>query len=187
MTPAEPNNETLSSSAERNRILKERAQQLARVPQARSGKNEVDVIAFTLARETYAVELKYVREVYPLRDLTPIPCTPPFLIGIINIRGEMCAVVDLKQLLDLPESGLSNATRAVILQEGALELAIIADVVLGGRSVDVQEIAPPPAALNGIKSQFLRGITSERLMILNAESILHYPQMVVNKQVEAGV
>ncbi|MCD6073637.1 MAG: cheW40H-5 [Rhodospirillales bacterium] len=187
MTPAKPSGDALSASTERNSILKERARLLARMPQAHSDKNEIDVIAFTLARETYAVELKFVREVYPLRDLTSIPCTPPFLIGIINIRGEMCAVVDLKRLLDLPESGLSNATRAVILQDGAMELGIIADVVLGGRSVNVQDIAQPPATLSGIKSQFLRGITPERLMILNAESILHYPQMVVNKQVEASV
>jgi len=187
MTVVEPDDDALGTPEERNRILKDRARLLAHIPPARSDRNEIEVIAFTLARETYAVELKYVREVYPLRDLTPIPCTPSFLMGIINIRGEMCAVVDLKRLLDLPESGLNNATRAVILQDGAMELGIIADVVLGGHAVNVRDIAPPPATLSGVKSQFLRGITPERLMILNADSILRHPQMVVNKQVEADV
>jgi purine-binding chemotaxis protein CheW len=172
---------------ERSKILKERARRLAHVPPASANENEIGIIAFTLARETYAIELKYVREVYPLQDLTAIPCTPPFLVGIINVRGEMCAVIDLKRLLDLPESGLSNATRAIILQDGVMELGIIADVILGGRSISVQDIAQPPATLSGIKSQFLRGITSNRIIVLNAGSILHHPQMVVNKQVEADL
>jgi len=178
--------DSAGTAAERYEILKERARLLARLPAERAGTDVIDVITFTLARETYAVELKYVREVYPLRDLTPIPCTPSFMLGIINVRGEMCAVIELKRLFDLPESGLTNATRAVILQDGALELGIIADVVLGGRSVKVQDIAMPPATLSGIKSQFVRGVTPERLVILDAESILHHPQMVVNKQAGAG-
>jgi purine-binding chemotaxis protein CheW len=170
---------------ERNGILKERARALARPPRLRTRSQEIDVIAFVLARETYAVELKYVREVYPLKDLTPIPCTPSFFVGIINVRGEMCPVIELKRLFDLPDGGLTNATRAVILQGGGMELGIIADVVLGGRSVNVQSIGMPPATLTGVNGQFLRGITPERLVILNAESILHHPQMVVNKQVGA--
>lgn len=176
-----------SELAEHDRILKERARLLAHVPQARESGEDIAVIAFVLARETYAVELKHVREIYPLKDLTPIPCTPPFLLGIINLRGEMCPVIDLKRLFDLPDRGLTNATRAVILQHDAMELGIVADAVLGGRSMSVRDIALPPSTLTGIKAQFLRGVTPERIVVLNAESILRHPQMVVNKQVGTSV
>jgi purine-binding chemotaxis protein CheW len=170
------------SGSERDRILKERARLLARAPQSRAIGEDIDVVAFVLARETYAVELKHVREIYPLNDLTPIPCTPSFFLGIINVRGEMCPVIDLKLLFGLPDRGLTNATRAVILQDGAMELGILADGVLGRRSISVRDIAPPPLTLRGITSQFLRGITPEQVAILDAQSILRHPQMVVNEK-----
>ena len=189
---SEPHRDSASGSAhpqaeaaERDLILKERARLLARVPQRRASSEELDVIAFGLARETYAVELKHVREIYPLKDLTRIPCLPSFFVGIINVRGEMCPVVDLKRLFDLPDRGLTNATRAVILQDGVMKLGLIADTMLGGRSINVHDITLSPSALSGVKAQFLRGVTPEPVAVLNAHNILHHPQMVVNQQ--AGV
>jgi purine-binding chemotaxis protein CheW len=173
----------IPEAVERDRILKERARLLARVPPTRTRDDDIEVVAFVLARETYAVELRHVREIYRLNDLTPIPCTPSFLLGIINVRGEMCPVIDLKRLFDLPDRGLTNATRAVILHVGGMELGIVADAVLGGRSMSVHDIAPPPPTLSGFKAEFLRGVTADRIVVLYAESILRHPQMVVNNQV----
>ena len=87
-------------------ILKNRAIAMAQEPeQKRAASSTIGVIAFTLATETYAVESAFVREVYPLRDFTPLPGVPPYIFGIINVRGQIIPVVDLKKFFNLPEKG----------------------------------------------------------------------------------
>jgi purine-binding chemotaxis protein CheW len=173
------------AAADQARILQERARVLARPVHERPGDQwETEMVLFGLARETYAIESSHIREVFPLRDLTPIPCTPPFVLGIINVRGEMCPAVDLKRLLGLPESGLTNATRAVILHDEGKELAVVVDVVFGVSTVATRHLAPPPPVLSGLGLQFLRGVTADQVAVLDAASILSHPDMIVNEQVD---
>jgi purine-binding chemotaxis protein CheW len=61
----------------------------------------LDLLEFRLAQERYAVEIRYVREVCGLGDLTPLPCTPPFVLRIVNLRGRVLPVPDLGRILDL--------------------------------------------------------------------------------------
>ena len=78
----------MSTPEEKQKILRARAQALAREPEAEeAARRTLEVVEFLLAYETYGIESSYVREVYPLKAFTPLPCTPPFVLGIINIRG----------------------------------------------------------------------------------------------------
>src|ERR1700712_5225839 len=91
------------------RILRERARLLARVPESEPVAGAVlELLEFSLAQERYAVENRFVREVCPLKELTPLPCTPPFLLGVVNVRGRILPVLDLKKFFDLPEKGLTD-------------------------------------------------------------------------------
>ena len=78
-------------------ILKARARALARESGAGTVVQTIEVIEFLLAYERYAMELDHVREVFPLKEITPLPGTPPFVLGIINVRGQIVSVVDLKK------------------------------------------------------------------------------------------
>jgi purine-binding chemotaxis protein CheW len=171
------------SGARREAILKERARQLARAESEPARGNARDVLAFELATETYAVEISYVREIVPLTALTPIPCTPAFMLGLINLRGELCPIVDLKRLLGVPQHGLTNATSAVVLHDGAMEFGIVADVIVGVQSIADDQVRPRPATLTGINASFLRGILDDRTVLLDAPAILGHPGIVVNDQV----
>ena len=167
-----------------DRILRERARALSREESPDDAAARIQLLMFQLAWESYAFEMRLVREVYLLRDLTPIPCTPPFLLGVINLRGELCPVVELKRLLGLPEQGITNATRAVILREGSQELGVVADTIIGVRSVAAASIGPPPDSLAGIDGSFLRGMGPDGLAVLDAARILRYPRLVIDDQVE---
>lgn len=165
-------------------VLKERARRIAREQQAAPSDQQIEILVFQLAWENYAVETSFAREVFPLDDLTPIPCTPAFILGVINLRGELCPVIDLKRLFGLPEQGLANATSAVILKSATMEFGILADVIVGVRSLALGEIQPPPATLTGINATFLRGVSADRTVVLDAASLLAHPMIVVNQQVE---
>ncbi|MBI3302857.1 MAG: chemotaxis protein CheW [Deltaproteobacteria bacterium] len=91
---AEP--DTALTPAQKKQILLARAQALAREDERKRAPEEsVRVVEFLLACEKYAVEATYVREVYQLKQLTPLPCTPSFVLGIINVRGRILSVLYL--------------------------------------------------------------------------------------------
>jgi purine-binding chemotaxis protein CheW len=163
--------------------LQERARRLAREQPVQGVQERLEILVFQLAWENYGVETSFVREVYPLKDLAPIPCMPAFVLGIINLRGELCPVIELKRLFGLPDSGLTNATSAVVLHDSVMEFGLLADVILGVRTLGVSELQPPPATFSGINESFLKGVTRERLAVLDARNILAHPGLLVNEQV----
>lgn len=87
---------------EQKRILKARAYALARETPREDTTECIEVVEFLLAYERYGLELPYVREVYPLKELISLPCTPPFVVGIINVRGHLLSVLDIKNFFGAP-------------------------------------------------------------------------------------
>jgi purine-binding chemotaxis protein CheW len=168
----------------RDATLQARARQLARERAVEDPGDQLQLLVFRLASESFAFETRFVREVYPLKDLTPIPCTPPFLLGVINLRGEICPVMELKRLFGLPGQGLTNVTRAIILQIEAAELGVVADAIAGVRQVSSRAIVAAPETLSRLDEGFLRGMTEDRVAILDAARLLAYRRIVVDEQVE---
>jgi len=166
------------------RILKERAQTLARetVP-AEAADAGIEVIEFLLAHERYAVASEYVREVYPLEDITPLPCTPAFVLGIVNLRGEILSVIDIKKFFDLPEKGLTNLNKVIVLESADMVFGIVADAISGVRRIPRAGIQPSLPTLTGIREDYLLGVTAERVVILDAEKLLTDEKLIVQEQV----
>lgn len=167
-------------------ILRARAQALARPPKRPpAAETLLDLLEFRLAQECYAVETRYVREVYPLKDLTPLPCTPPFVLGIVNVRGHILPLLDLKKFFDLPEQGLTDLHRIIFVRGHDLEFGLLADVIVGLRSIPVEKVQPSLPTLTGIRGDYLKGVTAERLVVLDLEHILADPRIIVHEEVES--
>lgn len=174
------------TTEERKRILRARARELAReAPQAPAPDAFLEVVAFELAYETYALETSWVREVYPLKEFMPLPGTRPFVLGLLNVRGRLLLVIDIKKFFDLPEKGLTDLNKVIIVHRNGRELGILADVILGVRLVPLTEIQESLPTLTGIRAEYLRGVTKERLVVLNAEKILSDKKLVVHDQSDA--
>lgn len=166
-------------------ILRARALELARAPEDKQAPAEfLEVVEFLLAGERYAVESRYVREVRPLDDLTPLPCTPQFVLGVVNVRGEILSVIDLKKFFDLPEKGLPERSKVILLRAEEMELGLLADEVFAVRPVPLESLQAPPPTLSGIRAEYLRGVTKERLAILDAEKLLLDKKIIVREEVE---
>ena len=166
---------------QRRAMLEERARSLAtRAASAGAETTGLHVIEFVLGATTFAIDAWAVREVRALYELTPLPCTPRHVSGIINAHGRIIAVIDLKKFLPLPESGLTDLNKVIILQHADVELGILADRVLGAAVIAVPSIAPasPP-------QRHLRGVTPGHTMILDAKSLLSDPALVVDDEVSA--
>lgn len=169
------------TAEEKKRVLRARAQALAREPRAESAQEQLEVIEFLLASERYAVEASWVREVCPLRELTPLPGTPAFVAGIINVRGQILSVVDLKKFFDLPPKGLPEIDKVIVLRDHAMEFGLLVDALPGRRRIPLADIQPPLPTLTGIRQEYLRGVTSQRLIVLAAARLLADPNLVVRQ------
>jgi purine-binding chemotaxis protein CheW len=167
---------------ERKRILRERAHMLARQPGKGQNRDTIEVVEFMLAKERYGIESRYVREVYPLRDYTPLPCTPSFVLGLLNLRAQIISVIDIKKFFDMPEKGISDLNKVIIISEGKMIFGILADVILDVRNIAVEEIQASIPTLTGIREKFLRGITGERTVILDAAKLLADKDIVVYEE-----
>jgi purine-binding chemotaxis protein CheW len=165
------------------RILEQRAKSLAERPQEEDFGETIDVVEFRLAGERYGVESIHIAEITPLSELTPIPMTPSFVLGVVNLRGRIISVLDLKKFFELPEEGLSNLHRLIVLKSEAMEFGILADRVLGAVTIHVRDIQPPLPTLTGIGAEYLRGINVDELIILDGAKLLADTKIIVN---EAG-
>jgi purine-binding chemotaxis protein CheW len=175
---------SVPTADETRRILRARAAALARAPApAETAEAPLEVVEFVLAYERYALATRWVREVYPLESLTPLPCTPAFVRGIVNIRGEMLSVVDLKRFFDLPEKGLTDLNKVIVLESPDMRFGVLADAIVGVRRIATGTIQPSLPTLTGIRQEYLAGVTPERTTILDAERLLTDERMVVREQV----
>jgi purine-binding chemotaxis protein CheW len=165
-------------------VLKARARALAQPADTRLPRESLEVVAFRLAEERYAIEQKYVQEIYPLRALTPLPGVPPFYLGIINLRGQILPVIDLKKFFDLPDLGITDLHVVLVVCVDDLELGILADAVSGVRSLAQDTLQTTLPTLTGIRMQFLKGISNEQVVVLDAPKILQDPQLLVNQEME---
>ena len=175
----------LPTLEEKQAILRARAKALALEPgQAPTESEYLEIVAFQLAYEIYGIESAFVREVYLLKDFTPLPCTPPFVLGIINVRGHIISVIDLKKFFALPDKGLSDLNKVIIAHNDKMEVGILADAILGVRRVPLKDIQPTLPPLTDVQEAYLKGVTTERLVILEAEKLLLDKDIIVHEKVE---
>lgn len=166
-------------------VLRARAAALARRPEAvPEAGTLLEVLEFRLAHERYALPTRHVHEVLPLRSLTLLPCVPPFVRGIVNVRGRIVAVLDLKRFFDLPDPGITDLHRVVLVEASGLEAGLLADAIVGVRSIPRSGLQESLPTLTGIRSDYLHGVTDEGLVVLDARRILEDPRIIVQDEVE---
>jgi purine-binding chemotaxis protein CheW len=179
-----PESGSAAINEEKKAVLRARAKNLAQEPASQwEAEQYIKVLAFLLARETYAVETLFIREVYPLTELTPLPCTPAHIFGIINIRGQILTIIDIKKFFALPEKGITNLNRVIVVKQGDMALGILADEIIGIRDIPEKGLNPPLPTMTGIHAGDIKGVTGEGILLLDMEKFLNNRQFIVHEEV----
>ena len=105
------------------------------------------------------------------------------MLGIVNLRGEILSVIDIKKFFELPEQGLTDLNKIIVLQSEDMLFGILADAIAGVRRIPVAGMQPSLPTLTGIREDYLQGVTPERLVVLDAEKLLTDENIVVREQV----
>jgi purine-binding chemotaxis protein CheW len=129
---------------------------------------EIQLVVFSLGREEFAVEVTQVREIMRMEEITRMPKSPHFVEGIINLRGQIIAVLELAKRLNLESGGRSGETRIIVVEAEDIKVGMIVDSVSEVLRVGAEAVEPSPTLATDISSAFLRGVvkTDNRLIIL---------------------
>lgn len=163
-----------STSMEKKKILQIRSKALAVDTTAKKplAREYLEVAEFLLSYEKYALEIKYIQEVCSLKELTEIPGAPPFIMGVINLHGQILSVIDLRNFFDLPIKGLTELNKVIVLHNDEIEFGILVDELLKIAKIPISEIQSSLPTLTGIRADYLKGITKDRMVILDALKLL---------------
>ncbi|MCD1294515.1 chemotaxis protein CheW [Methanocella sp. CWC-04] len=131
--------------------------------------NEIQLVVFKLGSEEFGVDISQVKEIIRVGDITRIPGSPPFVDGVINLRGQVTTVVNLRSRLGLGGKNADSNARIMIMEVQKNTVGVIVDSVAEVKYMSSKDIEPLPEALSSsISSEYIQGVgkLSGRLLIL---------------------
>lgn len=147
---------------------------------------EMKVIVFTLAHEEYGIEVDKVRTIERLMPITRVPKTPDFVKGVINLRGVVIPVIDLRGRFGLAESELGENSRIIIVAVNDLEVGFIVDSANDVLDLMSDTIENPPEIVGGVKAKYLSGVAkigdNRLLILLNLSEVLNRGEIIQLEQ-----
>ena len=124
-------------------------------------------LTFKLAGEEYGLEILKVREIIKIMEITAVPQMPQFVKGVVNLRGKVIPVVDLRLRFGLEEAEYNDKTCIIVVNVGS-EMGVIVDTVQEVLDISEQQIEPPPAVGKDVNTEFILGMgkVGDRVKIL---------------------
>ena len=141
----------------------------------------LDVVTFSLANEDFAIELGYVHKIVPLIELTPVPGTPDFIVGVINLRGEILPIVDLHRLYGMARTGWTDQSWVIVLGGERNEFALLADKVHEVITLRTDQVLDWQGSATGVGRQFVRGVTEGALIVLDGAALLQDDRLFIDQ------
>jgi len=143
-------------------------------------------LTFSLGKEEYGIPILKVKEIIGMMEITHVPQTPDFIKGVINLRGKIIPIMDLRLKFKMPEKEYNERTCIIVVEvatnEAKMLMGIVVDTVSEVLNIQGSEIEPPPQYSNNkIESGFLTGLGKVKgkvVMLLNIESIINCEEMI---------
>jgi purine-binding chemotaxis protein CheW len=118
----------------------------------------LQIVVFSMGRELFGVSIEEVHEIVRVPEITAVPDAPPFLEGMINLRGKILPVIDLRRRLRLAEAQRDKHTRVLIAEEGGRLVGLLVDAVAEVLRVPEGALEPPPEMISSIGVDYLSAV-----------------------------
>lgn len=133
------------------------------------------VVSFRLANEEYGVDIMRAQEIIMVPRITRLPEVPDYICGLINLRGRVIPVLDLRRRFGLPAKEADEQTRIIVVNVESRTIGIVVDAVTEVLRIAPEQIEPPPTGSAGIGPEYIRGIIKRNdklIIMLRIEEIL---------------
>ncbi len=140
-----------------------------------AGTAETEFVTFRVGDSLMGVSIHLVDGINRLVEVTPVPGAPYYVRGVINLRGEVVTVVDLRTILGLPPAEITEHTRTVVVRSKDEQIGLLVDRIADAVKIRTDDIDPPPANVGGVEGRFFKGVyklETELLIILDVDTAL---------------
>ena len=140
---------------------------------------DVQVAAFKLLKDEYGVNILNVQEIKVLTDITRVPFAPDYIKGVINLRGSVLPVIDLKRRIGLEDAPYTDATRIIIMKIGEFSIGMIVDAVTEVLTISGRDINAAKDVSDNTSNRFVSSIgniDARLIIMLNLDEIVDLPE-----------
>jgi purine-binding chemotaxis protein CheW len=154
---------------------------------------DLKFLRFELAGEYYGLDILKIMEINGMMDITSVPQTPRFLRGLINLRGKVIPVIDLRLKFGLPEEAYTERTSIIVIEfktiGGVTQMGIVVDRVSEVITINAADIDPAPEFGTRLKSEYIKGMAKTKtqvIIILDIDQILTDQELTFGPRPPAG-
>ena len=143
------------------------------------------IVSFRLADEEYGVDIMRAQEIIMMGQITRMPEVPDFICGLINLRGHVIPIVDLRKRFGLEAKENDEHTRIIVANVGDKTIGIVVDAVTEVLRIGPDQIEPPPSSITGIDHDYIRGLImleDKLLILLNIDRLLSHDEQATLEQ-----
>ncbi len=136
---------------------------------------DIQLVTFRLQDESYGINVMHVQEVLRISEIAPVPGAPPYVLGIINLRGNVVTVIDTRSRFGLPEGEVTDASRMVIIECEKQVVGILVDSVAEVVDLRENQIDSAPNVGNEESSRYIQGIATlehNLLIVVDLDKLL---------------
>ena len=128
----------------------------------------IQVVSFHLGSEEYGVDISQVQEIIRMVEITHVPRAPHFMEGVINLRGQLIPIIDLRTRFGMQRTEHTKSTRIVVTEIGSKKVGIIVDSVSEVINIPIEQVEDAPDMIAGVGTEYIQGVgkVNDRLIIL---------------------
>ncbi len=137
-------------------------------------------LSFRLGKESYGIDIRYVTEIIVMQEITKVPDMPDFIIGVINLRGKVISVMDIRSRFHLESREYDDRTCIIVVEVDDIMIGLVVDTVNEVSDIKEEYIEPPPAMHSGIKNHYIQGlgkVNDQVKILLDITKILHEEEL----------
>ena len=188
------------------RVWAQRAATLARVPIEEDQDEQIELVLVQLGRELYGLDAQYVADIKPLEQITHVPRVPDWVAGVVNLRGRIYSVVDLRRFFGLADAERNGEGRGdekgflVVAETPAMEVALLVDDVLNVEALPADQIGEASGTVRGLRPEYVQGVTERggsatsdsseatdgadvMLVVLNLPALLADERLIIHEEI----
>lgn len=128
----------------------------------------IQLVTFSIGDEEFGVDILKVQEIIRTMEITKVPKAPPFVEGVINLRGNVIPIIDLRKRFGLDTREHDKHTRIIVIEIHNMIVGFVVDAVSEVLRIPANTVEPPPPVVSGLESEYISGVgkLEDRLLIL---------------------
>ncbi|WP_243438573.1 chemotaxis protein CheW [Fundidesulfovibrio soli] len=128
----------------------------------------LQLVTFNISQEEFGVDILKVQEIIRIMEITKVPRAPEFVEGVINLRGKVIPIIDLRKRFGMASRGHDSQTRIIVIEINQMIVGFVVDSVSEVLRIPASTVEPPPSIMSGIESEYISGVgkLEDRLLIL---------------------